>query len=143
MRLLEAVSVFVTVLVNSAKSLTETKADNAKLREEVNTLRVENAELKTENAELKGENAELTSESAEAVELLQTAVNLNGPADELAQIVIDSDIETPPALEDPAIGDPAVATSNEVLVAAVQAIAESVATTEDLEDLDFDGVEPS
>jgi regulator of replication initiation timing len=144
MRLLEAVSIFITVLVNSFKMLAQVKTENAELRAEVNGLRVENGQLKIENAELKGENTELVSESAKAIELLETAVDLNGPADELAQIVIDNPaIETPAALENPAIGDPAVETPAEVLVEAVKAIAGSVVELDDyaIDMENFDGVE--
>lgn len=133
MRLLEASTAFITVLTNSATALLQAKSEISELRTEVNSLR-------TENAALKGE-------AAEAIELLETAVNLNGPVDELAQVVIDSDeIETPTALEDPAIGDPAVATSGDVLVEAAKAITDSVVGAEATAESDFadlEGVEPS
>jgi regulator of replication initiation timing len=144
MRLLEAVSVFIKVLINSANALTEAKVEISELRGEVNGLRVENGQLKIENAELKGENTELVSESAKAIELLETAVDLNGPADELAQVVIDAEnIPTPAALKNPAIGDPTVETPTEVLLEAAKAIAGSVVELGDyaIDVEDFEGVE--
>lgn len=122
MDLITALKLFIGIFRTGSNDLAAEKAKNVELTEKVNQLTQELAEAR--------------GEAVEAVELIAAEVDLNGPRDELAQAVIDSEeIETPPELDNPAIGDPTVETPAEVEEAAIKAVIDSVSET--------DGVEPS